>query len=135
MSEVNMKNSPINTLNNYQKITFFSLFASSGTILCCALPAVLVAFGAGASLSSFLGIFPEVIWISQYKEYIFSFAFMLIIIAGMFQWKAKDLPCPTDKRLAYQCARTRKISLYIYIFSLTLLLIGFVFAFLLPIFI
>lgn len=133
--EKNTQNSsPIDIPNNYRKVTFISLFASSGTILCCALPALLVAIGAGASLSSFLGVFPQIIWISQFKEYIFIFAFALIIVAGVFQWNARKLPCPINKEIAYQCLRARKISMRIYIFSVTLLSVGFIFTFILPIF-
>ena len=38
-----------------------SLFASSGTLVCCALPALLVALGAGAALSSLVSVFPQVV--------------------------------------------------------------------------
>ena len=38
---------------------YLSLFASSGTIICCALPALLVSIGAGAALSSLFSIFPQ----------------------------------------------------------------------------
>ena len=132
--EINMKNNDsIQVLNKYQKINFFSLFASSGTIICCALPSLLVAVGAGASLSSFLGAFPEIIWISQYKEYVFLFAFISIIFAGIVQWKARNLPCPTNQKLAEQCKRSRKLSFYIYLFSAILLSTGFIFTFILPI--
>ena len=129
--EINMKNNDsIQVLNNYQKINFFSLFASSGTIICCALPSLLVA--AGASLSSFLGAFPEIILISQYKEYVFLFAFISIIFAGIVQRKARNLPCPTNQQLAEQCKRSRKLSFYIYLFSVILLSTGFIFTFILP---
>tara|TARA_X000000368_G_C22889568_1_gene648977 strand:+ start:117 stop:560 length:444 start_codon:yes stop_codon:yes gene_type:complete len=131
--EINMKNNDsIQVLNNYQKINFFSLFASSGTIICCALPSLLVAVGAGASLSSFLGAFPEIILISQYKEYVFLFAFISIIFAGIVQWKARNLPCPTNQKLAEHCKRSRKLSFYIYLLSVMLLSTGFVFTFILP---
>ena len=88
--ENNMKNkNTIDKLNNYQKITFFSFFASTGTIVCCALPALLVTLGAGASLSFFLGAFPEIILISQYKDFVFLFAFIFILFAGIAQLKAR----------------------------------------------
>ena len=125
-------NDSIQVLNNYQKINFFSLFASSGTIICCALPSLLVAVGAGASLSSFLGAFPEIILISKYKEYVFLFAFISIIFAGIVQWKARNLPCPANQQLAEQCKRSRKLSFYIYLFSVILLTTGFIFTFILP---
>ena len=131
--ENNMKNkNTIYKLNNYQKITFFSFFASTGTIVCCALPALLVALGAGASLSSFLGAFPEIIWISQYKDFVFLFAFIFILFAGIAQLKARNFPCPANKELAYKCNKSRKISLYVYLFSVMLLSIGFIITFIFP---
>ena len=45
-----------------------SLFASSSTLVCCALPALLVALGAGAALSSLVSVFPQVVWLSEHKE-------------------------------------------------------------------
>ena len=40
-----------------------ALFASTGTLVCCALPAVLVALGAGAALSSLVAVFPQIVWL------------------------------------------------------------------------
>ena len=45
-----------------------SLFATSSTLVCCAIPAVLVALGAGAALSSLVAVFPQVVWLSEHKE-------------------------------------------------------------------
>ena len=134
-SESNMKkNNEINTLSNIKHLSFLSLFTSTGTILCCALPALLVTIGAGAALSSLISTFPEIIWVSKYKEYIFTAAFILIILSGYLQWQARKLPCPADKLLAAQCMKAREISLVIYFVSVVILIIGFTFAFVLPYF-
>ena len=134
-SESNMKkNNEINTLSNIKHLSFLSLFTSTGTILCCALPALLVTIGAGAALSSLISTFPEIIWVSKYKEYIFTAAFILIILSGYLQWQARKLPCPADKLLAAQCMKARKLSLVIYFVSVVILIIGFTFAFALPYF-
>ena len=45
-----------------------SLFASSSTLVCCALPALLVAVGAGAALSSLVSAVPQLVWLSEHKE-------------------------------------------------------------------
>jgi hypothetical protein len=132
-SESNMKkNNELNTLSNIKNISFLSLFTSTGTIFCCALPALLVTIGAGAALSSLISTFPQIVWVSKYKEYIFSAAFILIILSGYLQWQARTLPCPTDKLLAAQCMKARKLSLSIYFTSVVILIIGFTFAFVLP---
>ena len=132
-SESNMKkNNELKTLSNIKNLSFFTLFTSTGTILCCALPALLVTIGAGAALSSLISIFPQIVWVSKYKEYIFTVAFILIILSGYLQWQSRKLPCPVDKLLAAQCVRARKLSLIIYFISVVTLIIGFAFAFVVP---
>ena len=58
-----------------------SLFASSSTLVCCALPALFVVMGAGASFASLVTALPFLITVSQYKLYLSSFALILILIA------------------------------------------------------
>lgn len=71
-----------------------SLFASSGTLVCCALPALLVALGAGATLSSLVAAFPGIVWVSEYKEIVFGAAGLMLSIGGLAQWRARVAPCP-----------------------------------------
>jgi hypothetical protein len=59
-----------------------ALFASSGTLVCCALPALLVAVGAGAALSSLVSAVPQLVWISEHKLGVFSFAAVMLAFAG-----------------------------------------------------
>jgi hypothetical protein len=126
------KNSELKTLSNIKNLSVLTLLTSSGTILCCALPVLLVTIGAGAALSSLISTFPKIVWVSKYKEYIFTVAFILIILSGYFQWHSRKLPCPANKLLAAQCLRARKLSLVIYFVSVVILTIGFTFAFILP---
>jgi hypothetical protein len=119
-----------NKLANY-----LTLFTSSGTIICCAIPALLVSIGAGATLSSLITVFPQLVILSVYKIPIFIGAFMMLIISGILQYRSRNLPCPTDINLANACTRTRKISLIIYYVSLGIFTTGLFFAFILPFFI
>ena len=60
-------------LNNLYKQTVFpilSLFTSIGTLLCCALPALLVTLGMGAALAGFISVAPWITVISKYKIFI-----------------------------------------------------------------
>ena len=113
-------------------VNYLSLFTSSGTIICCALPALLVSIGAGAALSSLISIFPKLIILSTYKIPIFIGAFIMLIISGIIQYLVKNLPCPADKKLANECKKTRRVSLIMYFLSLGIFTIGFLFAFFLP---
>lgn len=109
-----------------------SLFASTSTLICCALPALLVSLGAGAALASLVSIFPQIVWISENKELIFLISALLMIVGGVFQYRNRYAPCPTDPALRNACMKTRKMSLNIYVVSLFLLLIGAWFAFIQP---
>ena len=57
-----------------------SLFASLSTLLCCALPALLVTLGAGAVLASIIHISPWLVFLSKYKVYTFLFLILIIVI-------------------------------------------------------
>lgn len=111
---------------------YLSLFTSSGTLICCALPSLLVALGAGATLAGFVGTFPFLITLSENKPLVFGLAGFLLATSGFLQWKAKDLPCPIDPELREACTRGRKISQRIYFLSLGIYAIGGTFAFILP---
>jgi len=116
-------------------VNYLSLITSSGTIICCALPVLLVSVGAGAALSSFVAVFPQLVIFSIYKIPIFIGAFIMLIIAGILQYQSRDLPCPADKKKAYACMQTRKVSMIIYFTSVGIFIIGLLFAFIIPIFI
>jgi len=109
-----------------------SLFASSSTLVCCAIPALLVALGAGAALSSLVSIFPQVVWLSEHKEQLFGFAGLMMIGSGALQWRNRSAPCPTDPALRNACLKTRKTASTLYAVSVVLYLIGGWFAFVLP---
>lgn len=106
-----------------------SLFTSVGTLVCCALPALLVTIGAGAALAGLVSNVPQLIWLSQYKIAVFSFAGVMILISGVLQWRNRHAPCPIDPDEAKACQRLRKISVILYWFSVLVYAIGFFFAF------
>jgi cytochrome b561 len=109
-----------------------TLCASSSTLVCCALPALFVAVGAGAALAGLASNFPALIWLSEHKELSFGFSIVMLVIAGLAQWRARSAPCPIDPLLAAQCMRTRAVSFRIYRLSLGIFLIGAFFAFVAP---
>jgi hypothetical protein len=122
----------MDSLKRTRAATALSLFTSGGTLVCCALPALLVALGAGAALSSLVSTIPQLIWFSINKTGIFLIAAVMLAVSGYLQWRAKSLPCPVDPDLAKACASTRKVSLRLYLVSVTIYLIGGFFAFAAP---
>ena len=115
-----------------QWLAFLSLFTSTGTLICCALPALLVAVGAGAALSTLISVVPGLVWISEYKEVVFGAAGVMLSISGWLQWRSRFAPCPVDPAKRDACLRTRKTSARIYLASVAIYVVGGVFAFLLP---
>lgn len=113
-------------------LPFLSLFASAGTLLCCALPALMVSLGMGAALAGFLTDFPQIVWLSQHKVAVFSVAALMIAAAGFMLWRARNLPCPVDQQQAKACAKLRLVSWWIYGFSVLSFAAGFFFAFIAP---
>lgn len=115
-----------------QALSWLSIFTSTGTLICCALPALLVALGAGATLASLIGNVPQLIWFSENKIPVFMFAGFMLSVAGYFQYRNRSAPCPIDPALARACMATRKQSWRIYVFSVVLFAIGGFFAFIAP---
>ena len=111
---------------------WFTLLASSGTLLCCALPALLVTLGAGAALSSLVAAVPGLVWVSEYKGAVFGFAGAVLVISGALQWRSRFLPCPIEPHLRQACLRTRSTSARVYALSLTVFAVGGWFAFVQP---
>jgi hypothetical protein len=109
-----------------------SLFASSGTLVCCALPALFVALGAGAVLSSLVSVFPQVVWLSEHKAGLFVFAGLAMAASGFLQWRNRTAPCPTDPTLRAACLKTRRTSWRVCAFSVLVYLVGGWFAFIQP---
>ncbi|HVL01667.1 MAG TPA: hypothetical protein VM553_17735 [Dongiaceae bacterium] len=119
----------IDSLKSLRAISWLSLLTSSGTLVCCALPALLVALGAGAALSTMIATVPQLVWFSDHKEAVFGTAGIMLAVAGVMQWHSRSLPCPAEQALAQACQQLRRRSLVIYLLSVTLFAIGGFFAF------
>ena len=78
-------------------LSFLTLFTSSGTLLCCALPALIAAVAGGASVTSFLSVFPWLVPLSRHKIWIFVSAAIFIVISAFLQWKVRKNACDPNK--------------------------------------
>ena len=122
----------LSAVKTAHKANILSLFTSGSTLICCALPATLVAIGSAAALASLVSTFPQLIWISEHKPLVFGLAGAMLAIAGYLQWQARNAPCPADPTLAAVCSKTRKNSLRIYWLSVGIYAVGTFFAFISP---
>lgn len=110
-------------------INTLALFGSFSTLFCCALPALFVSLGAGAALIGLVSAVPQLVWLSEHKIPLFIFAGVMLTLSGVMRYITRNAPCPADPKKAKACARMRRFSLGIFLFSLTLYLTGVFFAF------
>jgi uncharacterized iron-regulated membrane protein len=114
-------------------VAFLTLLASSGTLVCCVLPAVMVALGAGAALAGLVTAVPQLVWLSEHKAGVFGIASAMLAISGALLWRARRLPCPSDPSLARACVRLRTASVLLWWTAAVCMLVGATFAFVLPV--
>jgi hypothetical protein len=110
----------------------FSLFASSSTLVCCALPALLISIGAGAVMVGLTTAIPGIIWLSAHKVPLFIASGVVLSIAAFLQWQQRNAPCPIDPVKAAACMRLRRINRWTMGLSVVVYLTGLFFAFLWP---
>jgi len=114
--------------------SYLSLFTSLSTLLCCALPSLLVLFGLGASVASILSFMPWLVSLSHHKSWVFAISGTLILLSFVQTYvitprllKAADA-CAADDP---SCDRAAKISRVLLWISAVIYLIGFFTAYLL----
>lgn len=113
-------------------IQFLTLFASFGTLICCALPALMVTLGLGATLAATVSAVPQLIWISEQKGLVFGLAGVMIVLGFLVSRFGEAQACPIDPAQAKACATGKRISKWILIFSALIYCVGVFFAFIAP---
>ena len=113
-------------------VAALTLLASSGTLICCVLPAVFVSLGAGAALVGIVSVVPQLIWLSEHKAAVFGVAGALVVVSGVLLRNARRLPCPTEPGAARTCQRLRRVSRWLYAVAAVCYVLGAGFAFGLP---
>ncbi|MEO0883408.1 MAG: hypothetical protein AAFY34_11885 [Pseudomonadota bacterium] len=106
-----------------------ALFASASTLLCCALPALLVTIGAGAVMAGLASNVPGYIWLTAHKVELFVLAGFLLSGAVWARWSTRNAPCPIDPKQARACTRMRRAGGVILSVAIMAYLIGGFFAF------
>lgn len=113
-------------------VAALAMLASSGTLVCCVLPAVFVSLGAGAALVGIVSAVPQLIWLSEHKTAVFGLAGLLVLGSGVLLQNARRLPCPADPAAARTCVRLRRASHWLFGVAAFSYVTGAVFAFGLP---
>lgn len=110
-------------------LPFLSLFVSLSTLLCCALPAALVALGLGAVMAGLISAVPQVVWLSERKETLFVVGGVLLTIAAVGMYLSRNAPCPADLQQAKVCGTARVAARVTLSISAVVYSLGFFFAF------
>lgn len=113
-------------------LSFLSLFLSLGTLVCCALPALFVILGFGATFVSLLAAFPQLIWLSEHKGLVFGAAGILLIATAAIRRQGDQQSCPPAPGLAAQCRTLKGTGAVVFYLSVICYLVGGFFAFVAP---
>jgi hypothetical protein len=122
----------MSTLTRNVILSGATLVSSAGTLVCCVIPAILVALGAGAALAGLVTAIPQLVWLSEHKPLVFSTALGLLIASGGATWYSRTLPCPIEPVAARSCQRLRRVNATLYGIALVCFALGLTFAFILP---
>ena len=106
-----------------------ALFASASTLICCALPALLITVGAGAAMAGLAANAPGLIWLTAHKGWIFAGAGGMLAVAALVKWRTRNAPCPVDPKQARACMTMRRWGTIILIVAFAAYLVGGFFAF------
>ena len=110
-------------------LSWLTLFAASGTLVCCALPIMLVALGLGATVAALTSSFPVLITIAQYKVWVFAGSGALLLLSGWLMQRS-GRSCPADPELARLCTQARVWNRRIFWSAVLIWSLGFIAAYL-----
>ena len=112
---------------------FITLLTSGSTLICCAIPAILVVLGAGSVVAALVGTFPQLVWLSEHKIWLFGFGGLMLGVSRYFSIRNQNI-CPIDPLLAEQCKRTKRWTNVLWWVSAAIYAIGFGVSYIAPIF-
>ncbi len=98
-------------------LSYFSLFTSLGTLLCCALPSLLVLSGLGASVASILSFLPWLVTLSRHKQWTFTVSGLLIALGFVNMYviapRLKAQTCDPGDGACDDASKASKIVLWV----------------------
>ncbi|HED19457.1 MAG TPA: hypothetical protein ENI74_08155 [Gammaproteobacteria bacterium] len=115
--------------NPASRTTWLTLFASTGTLICCALPIIFVSLGFGATVAALTSSFPLLITLSLHKAWVFAFSGAMLALSGWLMYRP-GRTCPTDPERGHLCNTTQTWNRRLYRSSVVIWCIGFFAAFL-----
>ncbi len=105
-------------------LTWLTLFTTTGTLVCCAIPVTLVTLGMGATVASLVSSMPFLIALSLHKVLVFTVSGVLLLLSAWMMYRP-GRSCPAAAESGVLCNKTQVWNRRIYWFSVVLWCIGF----------
>ncbi len=111
-------------------LRWLTLFITGSTLLCCALPVLLVSLGFGALVANLNYNVPGLMFLAEHKVWTLILSGLLLALLAWIIWRTEQ-NCPTDPHLALLCKKANQWNRRIFWLCLLIWSIGFFFSFLL----
>ena len=111
-------------------LRWLTLFVTSGTLLCCALPILLVSLGFGAVVAGLNYNIPGLLFLAEHQIWTLSLSALLLVFLAWVIWRPNQ-SCPVDPELAAYCEKAKRWNQRIFWLSVMIWSIGFFFSVLL----
>jgi mercuric ion transport protein len=136
-SEMEVSRPPMVTPKRGAVWSYLSLFTSLSTLLCCALPSLLVVLGLGATVASVLTAVPWLVTLSRHKVWVFSISGILIALSFVQMYgiaprlRGRVATCPVDQLPGGEsaCDTTTRVARSMLWISAAIYVLGFLVAF------
>ena len=122
-----MKTDPSRLRQN--TVSWLTLFAASGTLICCALPILFVTLGLGAAVAAVTSAVPFLVTLALHKTWAFAGSGLMLLASGWLLYRP-GRACPSDPELGRLCERAQRWNRRIHGISAAIWGIGFFAAYL-----
>ena len=107
--------------------TWITLFLSTGTLLCCALPILLVSLGFGSFVAAAFYNIESLSFIAEHKFWTLSISFLFLLLLAWIIYRPNQ-SCPVNKEQGALCSSSKNYNKIIFVLSSMIWLVGFFFA-------
>lgn len=115
---------------NVPYLKWLTLFISSSTLLCCALPILLVSLGFGAAMASLNYNIPALAFIAEHQFWVLILSAGFLLFLARLIWRPQQ-NCPADPELAKYCQIAKHWNKRVFWLSIIVWCTGFFFSMLL----
>ena len=122
-----MKTDPSRLRQN--TVSWLTLFAASGTLICCALPILFVTLGLGAAVAAVTSAVPFLVTLALHMTWAFAGSGLMLLASGWLLYRP-GRACPSDPELGRLCERAQRWNRRIHGVSAAIWGIGFFAAYL-----